>query len=172
MWMLDYPFPYDSKEVNETCREMCRRLGEAVDGIHEASFWDRLDAYLDAKRRFKSVLTEKDFAYFSFQVWQEGIARYTEYVLAHRAGYVYSPTEEFLALPDYVPFDEDAAQTREHFSTELLRVSLKRERRTVFYHIGAAEGVLLDRACPGWRRHYLTHKFSTEAYFELDSCRN
>ena len=167
MWMLEYPFPYDSKEVNELCSEMCRRLWEAVGAINGASFRDRLDAYLDARRRFKRVLTKKDFAYFSFQVWQEGIARYTEYQLAQRAGFVYTPTQEFLRLPDYVPFEEDAVQTREHFSSELLRASLKRERRTVFYHIGAAEGLLLDRANPGWRRYYLTHMFFTDTYFEM-----
>ncbi|MEJ2722671.1 MAG: hypothetical protein P8181_16260 [bacterium] len=130
-------------------------------------FRSRVDAYLEARREFRGVLDPDDYAYFSFQVWQEGIARYTEYKMARLAGDAYTPTEAFESLPDFVPFSIDADRIRDHVASELLRVSLKDSRRSAFYHVGAAEGMILDRANPGWRRFYLTHKFYTEKYFEM-----
>ncbi|UCH85687.1 MAG: hypothetical protein JSW50_08380 [Candidatus Latescibacterota bacterium] len=165
MWMLNYPFPYDSLPVRGAFEEMCRRLWEALDGIDAADFRTRVDAYLTAKAVFKDVLAEDDYAYFSFQVWQEGLARYTEYKLARLAGDTYTPTELFTSLHDYVPFDDDAGRIRDHIATELLRVSLKKSKRSAFYHVGGAEGILLDRINPGWRQYYLTRKFCTDTYF-------
>jgi hypothetical protein len=45
-------------------------------------------------------------------------------------------------------------------------MSLKKSRRTAFYHVGAAEGILLDEVSPGWRSRYLADKFFVETYFE------
>ena len=169
-WMLDYPFPYGSKVVNEAFLAMCRGLFDAIDAIGKPSFRERLKLYLEARSRFREVLDAKDYAYFSFQVWQEGIARYTEYALMRRAAVAYTPTEAFAQLPDYVPFERDASETLEHILAELLRMSLKKARRTAFYHVGAAEGLLLDQVNPGWRRRYFTEKFFVEKYFdEVDS---
>jgi hypothetical protein len=167
MWMLNYPFPYESREVGDAFGVMCRRLYEALDGMGEADFRARVDAYLTARREFRDVLAVDDYAYFSFQVWQEGIARYTEYKLASLAGSSYSPTAAFAMLPDVTSFALDAERIRDHIAAELLRVVLKQSRRTAFYHVGGAEGILLDRINPGWRRFYLTHKFFTEKYFEM-----
>lgn len=37
-----------------------------------------LSDFRNERARFKKLLSEKDYAYFSFQNWQEGIADYTE----------------------------------------------------------------------------------------------
>lgn len=168
MWMLDYPFPYESREVNEAFSSLCRQLFDAVDSIGQASFRSKLRAYVDSREAFRRVLDEKDYAYFSFQVWQEGIARYTEYALIRRAGVAYTPTQAFIALPDRVPFDKDASETLGHVLTELRRVSLKKAKRSAFYHVGAAEGRLLDEVSPGWQRRYFEEKFFVERYFRPD----
>ncbi len=167
MWMLNYPFPYDSSSVRGAFSVMCRRLWDALDGVDEPDFRLRVDAYLAAKREFRDVLAADDYAYFCFQVWQEGIARYTEYKLARLAGDAHTPTEAFALLPDFVPFSADADRIRDHVASELLRVSLKQSRRSAFYHVGAAEGMILDRVNPSWRRYYLTHKFLSEKYFAM-----
>ncbi|UCG52737.1 MAG: hypothetical protein JSW58_04080 [Candidatus Latescibacterota bacterium] len=169
MWMLEYPFPYDSTTVNDAFSVMCRRLGEVLEGLDSAEFRHRLKAYLETKKQFKKILARDDYAYFSFQVWQEGIARYTEYQVAKMAAAVYEPTEDFRGLADYVPFARVATEIREHVATELMRVSLKKARRSAFYHVGAAEGIVLDRANSGWRRYYFESKFSTDKYFGLPS---
>jgi len=165
-WMLDYPFPYDSSSVNEAFFSMCRCLFDAVDAIGEATFRERLARYLDARNRFKETLGEKDYAYFSFQVWQEGIARYTEYALARRAAVAYTPTEAFVRLPDVTTFERDASETFAHVRASLLGASLKSSKRSAFYYVGAAEGILLDEVSPGWRQRYFTEKFFVERYFD------
>ncbi len=106
MWMLNYPFPYDSRRVGEAFASLCRLLVDAVESIGRSSFRSKLDAYLKARSEFAHILDEKDYKYFSFQVWQEGIARYTEYALVRRAGVAYTPTSDYMSLPDRVPFDE------------------------------------------------------------------
>ncbi len=166
MWMLDYPFPYDSPEVNEAFSELCESLHDAVKAIGRGETDEKRAAYRDAKRRFKKLLSRDDYAYFSFQLWQEGIARYTEYTMMKKAGAAYTPTPEYKNIPDYVPFNEDASETFKHLLTELSRLSLEDARRTAFYHVGAAEGILLDAANPNWRTRYLTEMFSTDTYFD------
>jgi hypothetical protein len=166
MWMLSYPFPYASPEINEGFSQLCRLLREALVNEGAEPLRSRVRAYLDAKQDFNDLLSRDDYAYFSFQLWQEGIARYTEFVVAARAAAAYRPTDAFVRLPDYVSFEDDAAQTKEHILTQLLSVSLKRSERSAFYAVGAGEAMLLDQVKPGWRRHYLEEKFFTEKYFE------
>lgn len=166
MWMLNYPFPYDDKETGMAFAELARRLRDTVMAVGLRVYPQVLESYREARREFKDLLTEKDYAYFSFQVWQEGIARYTEYELARRIGVSYMPTEAFEDLADYVPFATDAENTREHVLGELMSVLLKKSRRSAFYHIGAAEGMLLDKTNPGWRSRYFDDRFFVEQYFE------
>ncbi|MDH3215564.1 MAG: hypothetical protein OEN01_04625 [Candidatus Krumholzibacteria bacterium] len=166
MWMLNYPFPYQEKEVREAFEEFCRRLRDAVVGMRTPKYRDLLRAYSQAKTRLRDTLSSDDYAYLSFQLWQEGIARYTEYVVAQRAGAAYRPTENFETLPDYVSFASDAEQTRDHILNELMRMSLKKSGRMAFYYAGAAEGLLLDRENAGWRDRYFKDRFYVERYFK------
>jgi hypothetical protein len=166
MWMLDYPFPYDKKDVDEAFSAMCRRLLDALDAGGHASFREKVVRYIDARRVFGELLDKKDYAYFSFQVWQEGIARYTEYEIMRRAAVAYTSTKAFDALPDRVSFGKDANETYAHIRAELLRMSLRKARRSAFYYVGAGEGILLDRVNPGWRARYFTEKFYVDRYFD------
>jgi hypothetical protein len=166
MWMLDYPFPYEDREVNERFEELCDLLHDAVRASSSGSARRKIDKYLQRREEFCESLDERDYKYFSFQVWQEGIARYTEYTLARRASASFRPTDQFKDLDDFVSFEADARETASHILTELRRMSLKRSKRSAFYPFGAAEGILLDRVSPGWRDRYFEEKFFVEAYFE------
>lgn len=161
MWMLEYDFPYDSKPVNAAFSHLCKSAAVAVQQPGAPSAAD----YLSARERFRALLDRDDYGYFSFQLWQEGIARYTEIRLAEMAALSYRPSHRFEALDDYVPLRRDAEETRAHLLTELLRVSLAKSRRVAFYHIGAAEALILDRVSPRWRERYFTDKFFTGKYF-------
>ncbi len=161
MWMLNYDFPYDSPPVRAAFSHLCKSAAVAVKKSGKGPVAD----YLQAKARLRSVLDTDDYAYFSFQLWQEGIARYTEVRLAEAAGLSYRPTPRFTALPDYRSFGTVADETRTHFLTELLSAELETSRRVTFYHIGAAEALLLDRMNPEWQREYFSHKFFTDSYF-------
>jgi len=162
MWMLDYPFPYDDKDVGEAFRQMCQDLHDAVAGT--GSQRDRVAAYMASSLGFRSLLSDDDYRYYAFQLWQEGIARYTEYKLASRAEVAYKPSEAFKDLPDFVRFGAVATEIGGKILDELEGMSLKESRRTAFYHVGAALGVLLDKEFPGWRDRYLENRFFIEEY--------
>jgi hypothetical protein len=162
MWMLNYPFPYDDPSVGQAFRDMCDDLYEAVAGA--GSREERVAAYRASSRRFRDLLSDDDYRYYAFQLWQEGIARYTEYKLARRVAVAYQPTTEFESLPDVTPFEDDAKRTWEKILNELRSMSLKESRRKAFYYVGAALGVLLDRESPGWRERYMHNRFYIEEY--------
>jgi hypothetical protein len=112
------------------------------------------------------MLNPDDYKYFSFQIWQEGIARYTEWRIADLAWRQYKPSKEFLALKDYQPLREIADTIlNKQIMASLPMLELEKSERLVFYPFGAAEGLLLDRANPKWRRDYLTEKFYIDKYF-------
>jgi len=165
MWMLNYPFAYQSEDVNKAYAVMCQRLLDALDDKSATPFAEQLAAYLEARKRFQQLLSEDDYKYFGFQLWQEGLARYTEYRLARLAAARYKPTSAFRALKDFTPFAEVAAKTLAGIKAELAKPALAAHQREVVYGFGAAEALLLDRVNPQWQRRYLTEKFQTASYF-------
>src|SRR5262249_43618895 len=82
MWMLNYPFPYARPEVKDHFSAMSKALAEALGAREKPDFGDKFAAYVESRKKFRSLLKADDYKYFALQVWQEGIARYTEYHLA------------------------------------------------------------------------------------------
>jgi hypothetical protein len=111
-------------------------------------------------------LSEDDYKYFSFQVWQEGVARYTEHKIARAAADGYSPSEEFGSLSDFVTFDAAADSIYRAIEVGLAQCSLAEDKRVAFYPFGAAEALVLDAARPGWQDHYFSKKFCLESHYE------
>src|ERR1043165_8217851 len=147
MWMINYPFPYETPAVSRQVSVLVRLL---LDTINTRSA-DKLSDYLAARDELKQMLSPDDYKYFSFQLWKEGIARYTEYRVAQWAGKNYKPSPEFQRLKDFTTFSAAADQQHELIVHELSTLKLENYKRVAFYPIGAAEGLLLDRANPGWR---------------------
>lgn len=74
MWMLNYPFPYRSTAIVERFSALSRNLAHLLDqssASQRRAFWESYVAFL-------ADLSERDRRYLSFQVWQEGVARYVE----------------------------------------------------------------------------------------------
>jgi hypothetical protein len=165
MWMLNFPFPYENGQVKEQFSVMSRALRRAFGSRAGKDFRARLSTYLAARKHFEELLVPDDYKYFSFQVWKEGVARYTEYRIASEAAARYTPTKEFASLKDFTPFAEDARRLRERIMTDLEEMSLDKRQRTAFYPFGAAEAMLLDRANPKWRKRYFAEKFFLDRYF-------
>jgi len=166
MWMLNYPFPYDSKTINDEFLLLSRKLREAVRYSGEPILQVKLDHYLALRNSFKSRLSNDDFKYLSFQLWQEGIARYTELKIAEAAADHHTPSEEFQSLKDFTSFGREARRIRLSILGSLWSLSLNTSKRSAFYPFGAAEGLLLDSVNPLWRKRYFTEKFFIERYFE------
>ena len=168
MWMLNYPFPYTSSEVSQQFSLLIRLLVEAMQAETQADFSSKLASYLEARQTLKKMLSVDDFKYMSFQLWKEGMARYTEDRVAHWAASKYKPGREFRELKDFTTFTAVADQVRAGIMRELSTLKLEDYKRVTFYPLGAGEGLLLDRANPKWRIQYFAEKFDNENYFKTD----
>ncbi len=139
MWMLDYAFPYDNPEAGAAWREAALALSAAV----AAEDWQVRQAagsYLGKRRALAASVSEADWRYYDFQLWQEGVARWTEMALG-----------EGSADPAIA---RSALGLRESSLMQLLQITLAEERRESAYSFGAAEAMLLERIDPDWRGCY------------------
>ncbi len=164
MWMLNFAFPYERPEVAQKFAAAARALAAALNARGRA-FRGKLAAYLAARKGLQDALAADDYKYLSFQLWKEGVARYTEYRVAREAAARYTPTKEFASLKDFTPFAEDARRSLALVMDDLEKMSLAERKRTAFYPFGAGEALLLDRARPGWQRRYFVEKFSLAQFF-------
>ena len=160
MWMLNYPFPYASATVRAKFGTLAGALRAAVADTVRANHERHAAAIAKARSDLRAALPERDFRYLDFQVWQEGIARYTEYAVARLAAARYEPSDAFRALPDAEPFAVVADRLRRQI-LETASVSLADER-TAIYPVGAALGLWLDRADPSWRTRYFERMLTLE----------
>lgn len=155
MWMLNFPFPYDSAGVQAAFASASRRLAAAIrnpSAQNRVVFWQRYDGLLGR-------LTSAERRYLAFQLWQEGVARYVELRAAEMAARIFVPSEAFRALPDYGPIADVAGRMRRAMLAELDEADLEGSRRVSFYALGAGVALLLDETGPGWRAAYLTRMF-------------
>ncbi|NYF81267.1 hypothetical protein [Granulicella arctica] len=164
IWMLNYPFPYAKPEIAQSFGQLRDLLLKTVGETDPSSFRKDASEYVAMRRRFFAQLSSDDHKYLSFQLWQEGIARYTQ-IMAAEAAASYKPTAAFAALPDYESFDVYAKRARAETLNELRSVDLMKAGRGAIYPFGAAEGLLLDRLNPRWKDEYFTHLLSTDALF-------
>lgn len=169
MWQINYPFPYKDDEVAKRFRSLTDWLLAAFEAKTTEDREKKLAAYLSERKVFAGSLKPRDFKYASFQLWQEGISRYTQYRMAEIAGRTMKPSKAFRSLPDYVPFDQEADRLLTATLKEMRDLDLKGWERTVFYPVGAIEGLLLDRLNPDWRSKYMSEKFALERFYNVGS---
>ncbi len=165
MWMLDFPFPYDSPPVAKAYGAAAEALRSALGGADAAAF-------LAARARFRGTVAGDDLKYFDFQLWKEGVARYTQVRVARFASDParYSPSPAFAAQPGYrvVTYSALARELEETILDELATQTLAEARRVVVYPYGAGEALLLDRLRPCWRDQYFANMFTLAGAFDTD----
>jgi hypothetical protein len=153
MWMLNYAFPYDSSLVQSRVAELALHVDSALASPTpdaRATHWLRARA---AREALRAALPADDDRYLAFQMWQEGVARYTELHAARYAASRFTPSAAFIALPDYIPFATAAARLESDIHAGL-RAPLASARRVAFYPPGAGLALVLDDVSAGWRRGY------------------
>jgi hypothetical protein len=165
MWILNYPFPYTSASVTKSFAALRDQLLLTVVSPGGRKFRSAAKRYLAMRRAFFAQLSPDDRKYLSFQLWQEGIARYTQIAAAEAAAAGYHPTEAYQRLPDYEPFSGDVSKLRASTLQELRTVDLARAGRQAVYSFGAVEGMLLDRLNPQWKSEYFQHMLTTDPLF-------
>ena len=164
MWMLNYPFPYTRPELAYSFSALRDCLLTALGEKDQAAFVTAANKYVAARKKFFAQLSNDDRKYLSFQLWKEGIARYTQVRSAELAA-KYQPTGEYRALPDFESFGDYASVARTQTLKELQKVDLAADQRVVVYSWGAAEGFLLDRLDPMWKEGYFKNLFTLDLYF-------
>jgi hypothetical protein len=161
MWALNYPFAYDDPQVIAMIRSNSLDL-VAILSAPNKSIRKKLALQYSAKRSDRlSTLTDADRRYLEFQLWQEGVARYTELALAEFAG---SGTHTSLGLDH--DFSALAANLRNRILQTLGEGKLSQHRRVYFYSLGAAEALVLDEIDPNWRDSYFQNSFSMTGFFK------
>ncbi|HVP55500.1 MAG TPA: hypothetical protein VMU45_10940 [Candidatus Eisenbacteria bacterium] len=164
MWMLNYPYPYDVPEIAESFHHLRDTLLATLAEVDQQKFAPLAKAYLKERKMFLGQLLPNDHKYFSFQLWQEGVARYTQ-IKAAEAAADYQPSTAFAALPDYTPFSTYALTARARTLDELKHIDITQSKREAFYSFGAAEALLLDRLNPEWKDQYFKYLLTTDPLF-------
>lgn len=163
-WQLNYPFPYEDEKIAIQFNRFRTALQEAVLNRMNKSFNRYFKHYRKERDKLKSILKPADYNYLSFQIWQEGIARYTEYKFLTLLD-DYTPSTEMKSLTDFIPFSDLRNKLFKNETGFLNKMSLSADKRVCFYSIGFAEALLLDKENEHWRQHYMTDKFFIENYF-------
>jgi hypothetical protein len=166
MWMLNYAFPYEKPEIAQGFARLRDKLLAALAEPDPGKFAGLARAYVVERKRFMDQLSPDDHKYFAFQLWQEGIARYTQ-IKAAEAAADFPPDPEYAALPDYESFKSYASKARNNTLGELRKADLATWKRMVVYPFGGAEGLLLDRINPTWKDKYFQGDLSTDGYFAV-----
>ncbi|MBW8770563.1 MAG: hypothetical protein JF589_12455 [Gemmatimonadetes bacterium] len=162
MWMLNYAFPYDSARVRTRFAAFTQLLDSALSATGDDQRATRWAAARRARAELHDALTSDDDRYLAFQIWQEGVARYTELTIARFAAARYTPSAAFAALPDFVPYATTAERIDSSVRAGLRGNSLERGNRVAFYPAGAAYALMLDRVAPDWRTHYFDRAMSLD----------
>lgn len=166
MWMLNYPFPYQDKKINEDFSNLAKQLAKTLETSDKKSFQIELENYLQMRKQFNSTLSEKDYKYLSFQLWKEGTARYTEIQIAKLASQNYQPNKDFAKLKDFKSYREVTDYWERQIIKALKNMNLAETGREVVYPFGAAEAMLLDKAKIKWKQRYFKEMFFLDNYFK------
>ena len=162
MWMLNFPFPYGAAPIGAAYRDAAQALRVALGG-------GDADPFLAARRRFRTSISGDDLKYLDFQLWKEGVARYTQIRVARFAGSQrYTPSPSFAALSSFVPYATLASELSDTLLDELSKLALSEDGRTVVYPYGGGEALLLDRVRPCLRDQYFANMFTLAKAFDED----
>ncbi len=160
MWQIQYPFPYSDTIVNFMIQDLAYtlfRLNSSSDG---KNFSFDLKMYNQERAIFKDYLKlkyadDKNYKYAKFQEWKEGIGDYTEINIARLAAEKeYKPNPDFTKLTDFIPYKEIFPKRYSQRLDNLKYLTTFNWGRVVFYELGAAQGFLLDKIKPDWKKIY------------------
>ena len=160
MWQLNYPFPYDSKSVGQAFETLIEVLSPA-----NQRSGCKASEFSAAMKQLRDTLDEADFRYLVFQLWQEGVARYTEYAIAKAAAKFHTPLPEFSGLDDFTPYPEAYESLLAQQREEMMNLSIADWQRVAFYPLGAGLALLQDACSEGWKTRYFEPPYFEQLIF-------
>jgi len=167
MWALNYPFAYDDPQVITMIQNNSIDLVMVLTEPDKTIRKELALQYAANRANRLSILNDADRRYLEFQLWQEGVARYTELALAEFAS---SGTHTSLGL------DHDFAALASNLRNRILQTlnegKLSQHKRVYFYSLGAAEALVLDEIDHNWRDNYFENGFSMAGFFAAQTASN
>ncbi|WP_272149786.1 hypothetical protein [Tenacibaculum aiptasiae] len=165
IWQLNYPFPYEDLDVNKYYEKYTEFLIKAVEARNNKN-WEKIyKQYIDKRKEFKESLGEDDYKYISFQWYQEGIARYTEYAFL-RLLQDFEPSKEVLNLKDFVAYEVYLKEFYTRHLENVKKMKLSKEKRITVYDIGFAEALIIEYVNKDWKDKYLIEKFDLKKLYD------
>jgi hypothetical protein len=148
-WQLSYPFPYRDSAVRNLIHlqgYLCY-LGATATSSEDRAY--QLSTEIEAASSYAAYLAklpdgEKAYHYSQFQEWNEGVAAYAEYRVA----------EEVSRLPGserYRKVWDETYRDRPYLAKHAGRAA---QGRSMFYHLGLAKALALDKTNPKWKERY------------------
>lgn len=131
MWVLNFAFPYEDPVIIAAFANTSAKLSEAVKARGTPEFPSAVGRYVDSRKALAKLAGERNWRYLDFQLWQEGVARWTEIQLGRAYG-----REDVR---------ESATKLEETTIKALASPDLAGRKREVVYAHGAAEAMLLTR---------------------------
>ncbi len=156
MWMLNFPFRYDSAEVRSRANTLKAALLAFVNDSSRSPA--RVTEACSAWKNLASVLTPAESRYLQFQFWQEGVARYVEIEVAHAAANDRAATSLLDSATGGVRYDSTLARLEKSLRGELATDFGELDRVNV-YAMGAAIARILDASGANWRERYAKDRF-------------
>lgn len=149
-WMLDYDFPYTDTTTNKLFKKYLSSIYDTYCCLHKGNINREVDRVATIQDEVQRYLTPDDYSYFQFQIWQEGIATYTEYKYLYALDHVSKYFKDNFAL-DFTLKSEDLLKA---YTNGLLKNDLQKDKRNLFYSIGLLKGIIEDKTNPDWKAHY------------------
>lgn len=151
-WMLNYNFPYENVQFNLKIKKLSQSLLTLYQKTNKANF----KKYLKIRQDFLNQIGTDNSRYYEFQLWQEGIARYIQIKWLRVVKDRFNFSVNFKSLDKSDPstiYEETLQNTLE----DLKVANLKKRKRSLFYSIGAIEGLVLDKLYPTWKTNYFSN---------------
>jgi len=160
-WRLQYPFAYDDVKTGNLLALLSSQLAEILMQPDRDVAKKMIIRYARLRPLVFGQLAEGQRRYLEFQLWQEGVARYTELAMVEFAA---SDTTAIWMLQ--IDFAALGANLRKNMIEHLLDSGLSQHQRAYFYSFGAAEALVLDMMDINWRDRYFEHPASLSAFFQ------
>lgn len=151
MWALNFPFPYDSAPVAAALKRWANALATALSHGDAGVPRPDLDRVRAARASLDSLLAPDDRKYLDFQLWQEGVPRWTELALAR------------LGHGQGIISDAELRWQEDRAIRELRELDPARDHRVIVYSLGAAVAALLDEVGGPWRETYFVRMFQLDS---------
>lgn len=160
MWMLNFPFAYDDQQSGLALQAMAHDL-TAILQEPDPGMRRMLEiAYAKARPDRMAQLADADRKYAELQLWQEGVARYTELRFAEYGAV--AQTQGWQSPIDYAALEMNL---RDNLLRQLRTARLPTDKRDLFYPLGAAEALILDDLDPVWHERYFGGHYSMAPLF-------